>query len=148
MMKAELPHRLRHRVSQKGTARGSRIAGVALSAILAASIAGLVPTDVHAAQVLELPQTAPASSEVPAPPPISPPARARGARSEAAPAGVGSVSDYESQEGDPQASVAAPQASSPFDRRGNRAALTNELMMGALVIGVLAMELHAAHQHR
>lgn len=76
------------------------------------------------------------------------------------PANLGSVDDYEHQEGDDSSSVSSRAASSGFGTAGNfgganlrfdpgnnRQALANNLVLGALVLGLFAMEVQASHQH-
>lgn len=82
------------------------------------------------------------------------------------PANLGSVDDYEHQDGDDSSSsprsassrfsgsgggFATPgnfgAANLQFDPGNDRHALTNNLVLGALVIGLFAIEVQAAHQH-
>ena len=68
------------------------------------------------------------------------------------PSGLGSIDDYESQ-GESSSSTGITSAPSnpridPNGPNGNRQALVNDVILGALVVGLFAMEVHAAHQHR
>jgi hypothetical protein len=65
------------------------------------------------------------------------------------PAALGSIADYENQ--DSEASSAAPLTSSagaPIEHRGAQATVQNEAILGALVLGVIALELTAGNHHR
>jgi len=86
------------------------------------------------------------------------------------PSGLGSIDDYQRQDSSEmrRASVspafaspgfaspgfASPAAimgmpsNGPSDRNGNRAALVNDVVLGALVIGLFALQANAAHQRR
>ncbi len=144
---------LRHRASQKRTRRWSKTLTLALSALLAASIGVLPARTAFADQVLELPQAAAPAS--------SPDGSADGAAVEPEPqrqamtrmpAGLGSIDDYENQgESSNPAGIASPPSNLRIDPNGpnrNREALVNDVILGALAIGLFAMEVHAAHQHR
>jgi hypothetical protein len=71
------------------------------------------------------------------------------------PADLGSVEDYENQ-GEPSSSprfASSPSfASGPstvrIDQGGGRDAMVTNVILGALVIGLFAMEMNAAQQHR
>ncbi len=65
------------------------------------------------------------------------------------PSGLGSIEDYERQ-GEPSSSagIAGARPSLRIDRNNNRQALANDVTLGALAIGLFALEVHAAHQHR
>jgi hypothetical protein len=120
---------------------------------LAASIGVLPARTAFADQVLELPQAAAPAS--------SPDGSADGAAVEPEPqrqamtrmpAGLGSIDDYENQgESSYPAGIASPPSNLRVDPNGpnrNREALVNDVILGALAIGLFAMEVHAAHQHR
>jgi len=124
---------------------------LALAGFLAASV-GLMPARMAVAeQVLELPQNAarlasPDASVEDAAQPENP----RPETIAAMPAGLGSVDDYESQDASSHSTTGAVSRppTAPSERRSNHAALGNDLILGALVLGVLAIELRGAHQHR
>jgi hypothetical protein len=147
MGQPKLPKRLR---------QGSRRSRIAFSAGLAAIISivlSAVPVaNAIAEQTLELPQTAAANSAF-APSEVVADAAPKPQPEVMAPmpAGVGSLADYEDQDSSPQqaqARNAMGSAGSPIDPLGSHPSLGNEVVMGALVLGVLAMELGAAHHHR
>ena len=65
------------------------------------------------------------------------------------PSGLGSVDDYENQgESSYPAAVAGAPSNLRVDPNGNRDALVKDVVLGALVIGLFALEAHAAQQHR
>ena len=138
-----------HRVFGKQLLRGRRMLTLALSAVLVACICILPARTAFADQVLELPATAAPAS--------SPDTSADGARETQPkhhamapmPAGLGSIEDYERQ-GEPSSSagIAGARPSLRIDRNNNRQALANDVILGALAIGLFALEVHAAHQHR
>jgi hypothetical protein len=66
------------------------------------------------------------------------------------PAEIGSIDDYENQ-GEPSspARVGGGTPALRIDGSGNpREALVSNVILGALVIGLFAMEVHEAHQQR
>lgn len=146
-------HGLEHHAPRKRQYRLLRIRRVALALILALSI-GMLPAMVparvaFASQTLELPSSAPSSTSNPSienPPP--PQARIRS--TDPLPPGLGTIDDYEAQDPSYRSSAGsnAPSGNAPAERRANQPALVNEVVVGALVLGVLAMEMHAAHRHR
>ena len=125
--------------------------------------------------VLEIPQmNAPVPTEAPAASEASAPSRsshhaaqAQRAATAPMPANLGSIDDYEHQDGDDSSSYSARAASSgfggagaglgmpgnfgganlQFDRGNDRQALANNLVLGALVLGLFAMEVQASHHH-
>jgi hypothetical protein len=156
------------RVAEKRARRRPKMLRLALSALLAATICGLPATKVaFADQVLELPRV---SAPAPAPLPDAsyssdavaepePPAKRN---LTPLPADLGSVEDYENQ-GDeasssPRFASSSRFASSPgfasgpstirIDQGGGRDAMVTNVILGALVIGLFAMEMNSAHQHR
>jgi hypothetical protein len=144
---------LRHRASQKRVRRWLRSAILVLSVVLAASICVLPARTAFADQVLELPQAAAPAS--------SPDRSADGAAVEPEPqrqamtpmpAGLGSIDDYENQgESSYPAGIASAPSNLRVDPNGpnrNREGMVNDVILGALAIGLFAMEVHAAHQHR
>ena len=136
---------------------------------------GVPSSSAFAAQVLELPHTStPAlSSGLPVDPvePVDDDIPVERATPKAAPrklppmpAGLGSIDDYKNQ-GESESSYpagysagAAPSSSmramgidlnNPLNSpNGNRQTLRNEVMLGALVLGLMALEAHSAHQNR
>jgi hypothetical protein len=147
---------LGHRASHKRMRRGWSTLTVAFLVALVTSICVLPMRTAFADQVLELPQ-APAraaSSDTSrdasryVPDDVAPkPAPHRRAMAPM-PAGLGSIDDYESQDGSSSSSGIAGAGLSPrIDPNRNGDALANEVILGALVIGLFAMEVHAAHQH-
>jgi hypothetical protein len=65
------------------------------------------------------------------------------------PADLGSIDDYENQgEDSPASSRVGGPANVRFGPNENRANLVNDVILGALVIGLFAMEANAAHQQR
>ena len=71
-----------------------------------------------------------------------------------APSAVGSIEDYEHQDSYPYHAGVVSRPAAPIDPganhapEGNHAALGNRAIVGAFVLGVLALELHAADGHR
>lgn len=149
VMSAASINRLMHRVCGKRLLRRRRMLTLALSAVLVACICILPARSAFADQVLELPATAAPAS--------SPDASVDGARETQPkhhamapmPSGLGSIEDYERQ-GEPSSSagIAGARPSLRIDRNNNRQALANDVTLGALAIGLFALEVHAAHQHR
>ena|SRR5579871_461757 len=161
-MSAGLLHALRRPTSQKRASRRPRMLTVAVAALLT-TLVGFAPARMaFAEQVLELPQpTAPSvSSSVPtdegatveksAPREVAP-----------LPSGLGSIDDYENQDSSPRSSRYAAgypagyaangvgaSGGTRIDHRGQPTQLQNEVMLGAVVLGVLAMELSHSHHHR
>ena len=143
-------HCLRRRAPRKRQSRRLSLTVVALSAILAIAVAVIPARMAFAEQVLELPQTA-------APSPTSDSSIESASLAESPhrsvapmPAGLGTIDDYEAEGSSSpySAGSGAPSGNAPVERRASQNTLTNEVVVGALVLGVLAMELHAAHQHR
>ncbi len=121
-----------------------------MSAILAAGIGTLCPTAVSAAQVLEVPQLIAAAST-----PRHSATRVDDAVTEpgpeyavATPEGVGSLDEYESQHTSAHPVLGSLSTAAPVDPKANRSEMGNSILVGALILGVLAMELHATQQHR
>jgi hypothetical protein len=146
---------LRHQASQNRTPRRStlsKLSKLAISALLAASVCGLPATTAFAEQVLEVPRVAaPTPAEAPVDAAVEPDPVHRVMAP--MPSGVGSVNDYETQdESSYPPGALAPSARAPqgafVDPAHNRQALTNDVIMGALVIGLFALEAHSAHQSR
>ena len=140
---------LGHRASQKRVRRWSRLLTVALSAVLAVSICVLPARTAFANQVLELPQTtAPVSSPAASADGAAEPEPQRQAVAPM-PSGLGSVDDYENQgESSYSGGIANAPSNLRIDPNGNRDALVKDVVLGALVIGLFALEAHAARQHR
>lgn len=156
---------LGYRAAEKRGCRRPKKLRLALSAFLAATICGLPATRMaFADQVLELPR---ATAAAPAPDAsysadAVPEPEPRASRNlTPLPADLGSVEDYENQ-GEPSASprfAASPRfGTSPsfaggpspvrIDQGGSRDAMVTNVILGALVIGLFAMEMNADHQHR
>ena len=143
-MKTRALHALRHSLPRSSAWCRKSVSWM-LSGVLALGIVLCGAPVIQAEQILELPPTTSADSPLEAPLP-SRSVRPRSA-DVSAPAGVGSVGDYENQD-DSAAPGAANVTTRPrFERNSNQPALASEIVMGALVLGVLAMELHSAH-HR
>jgi len=125
----------------------------------------------RAEQVLEIPQVKAPATSAPTPAdteatPVSPryprpEAVARRDDAPAIPSNVGSLEEYERQDTDDASSprrnppsgiygpgAALAGANFQIDPGGNRQALTSDLVLGALMLGVFAMEMNEAHQHR
>lgn len=131
------------------TRRLGRILKAALSIALGMALGAMPMASALADQVDEIPQ-----ASVPAPPSdtIEPgPARSAKPREVAPmPAGLGTLEEYEHQ-GDPsyrayRAHAAGSSSNVVFDRTGNRQVATNDIILGALALGLFAMELHAVHR--
>ncbi len=161
-MSAGLLHALRRSTSQKRASRRPRMLTVAIAALLTA-VVGVAPARMaFAEQVLELPQpTAPSLSS--GGPAEAGPAVEKSAPREVAPlpSGLGSIDDYENQDSSSRPSRYATgypagyaangvgaSGGTRIDHRGQPTQLQNEVMLGAVVLGVLAMELGRAHRHR
>lgn len=140
---------LGHRASQRRVRRCSTTLTIALSAVLTASICVLPARMAFADQVLELPQAAaPVSSQYASGAPAAAPEPERQAMAPM-PAGIGSVDEYESQgESSYPAGIASTPSNLHIDPNRNRDGLVKDLVLGALVIGLFALEVHAAQQHR
>jgi hypothetical protein len=125
----------------------SRMLNVALSALLIAMISLMPAKAAFAEQTLELPQTAmPVETALKD---AATPEKTRPEVVQPIPANLGSIDDYENQDGSSYTTNASNSSSPlPPDRRGNRAALTNEVLAGALILGVLALEFGGRHSHR
>ena len=151
-MRKSITHILRVPISQKSRRLRSRL----LSGLLAASI--LILPARHAladGQVLELPrvESAAAAYETPAPLPRVAPPRAEDDRPVA---GMGSLQDYERDDG--QAASQSPSLGGGYassgvaprpERPTNQDALLTDVIVGAVAIGLFALEVHAAqHHHR
>jgi hypothetical protein len=142
---------LRHRESQKRRRRRSKTLIITLAVILAASICGLPTTDAFADQMLELPQVA-APAPMPHPRAVAEPDPESPNRAMAPmPPGLGSIDEYESQ-GDSEGPARLASGPSnlqidPYGPQGNRSSLASNVLLGALTLGLFAMELHAAHRH-
>lgn len=152
----------------------------ALAVSLAASLCIAPITTALADQVLEVPQmAAPATSADASAKDAAPAAHPRHSHHEVTerpkamaplPANLGSVEDYEHQDGEdaPSSSYSRRYSSSgfggqaagfggpggnfaganlQFDPGHDRQALTNNLILGALAIGLFAMEVQASHHH-
>ena len=141
----------------------------AFAGILAFSITVLPVTKAVADQVLELPQTTtPAAAAAPDVSTVAPITHYRhnqsalGDSEAPTPANLGSIDDYEHQGEADQSSYrsSSPYASSggglggnysgatlQFESGDSREALTNNLILGAVVLGLFAMEVESAH-HR
>ena len=152
---------LRHLATQKSCRRGRKVLSktppMALMALLIASILVLPASRALAdGQILELPQVAEAR---PQPQPsrrprvASPPAEV----ADAPIPGMGTLQDYEHQDdrpaqNPPQSSASLAMGGSNgaivVDPGGNRDALINDAILGAVAIGLFALEVHAAHHHR
>jgi hypothetical protein len=143
---------LRHHASQNRTRRWSRTLTLALSALLAVSTCALPATSAFAEQVLELPQAAAQTPSADAPAEAEAEPKPRRQAMTPMPAGLGSIDDYENQgESSYPAGIASPPPNLRVDPNGpnrNREGLVNDVILGALAIGLFAMEVHAAHQHR
>ena len=143
-----------------------------LAAVLATTISLLPATKVLADQVLVLPQmtTPTAAPDLSSPAPVYAPDHRRNPSAKRTPeaplpANLGSIEDYEHQgeEDRPSYSGTSSYASSNFQGGGfggnyggttlqfepgnSREALTNNLILGAVVLGLFAMEVDAAHHH-
>ncbi len=149
-MSAASIHRLGHPWSEKRPRRGLDRMTIVLSAVLAAMIAMVPAATAFCDQVLELPQpAAPVASTDASTNNAASPEQPRNQASAPMPAGLGSIADYENQ--DSEASSAAPLTSSagaPIEHRGAQATVQNEAILGALVLGVIALELTAGNHHR
>jgi hypothetical protein len=141
---------LGHSASQKRVRRWLRSSILVLSVVLAASICVLPARMAFAAQVLELPAD-PASSPDGSADRAGEPLPHRHAMAPT-PSGLGSIDDYERQGESPSSAGIGSAGSNPrIDPNGpnrDRQALVNNVILGALAIGLFAMEVHAAHQHR
>jgi hypothetical protein len=146
---------LRHQASQNRTPRRSalsKLSKLAISAVLAVSVCGLPATTALAEQVLEVPRvTAPTPAEAPMEAAVEPDPVHRVMAP--MPSGVGSVNDYETQdESSYLVGATSPSISrangARIDPSGNRQSLTNEVILGAVVIGLFALEAHSANQRR
>lgn len=141
---------LGHCASRKRMRRWARLSVLALSTVIAVSICILPARTTFADQVLELPQAvAPASyrDASAADGAAEPPPRRQAMAP--MPSGLGSLDDYERQgESDRPAGLASGPSNVRIDPNGNREALANDIILGALVIGLFALEMHAAHQNR
>lgn len=149
VMSAASINRLMHRVSGKRLLRWRRMLTLALSAVLAAGICVLPARSAFADQVLELPPTAAPASSRDASVDAAPEPEPKHHAMAPLPAGLGSIEDYE-QQGEPSSSagIAGARPSLRIDPNNNRQALANDVILGALAIGLFALEVHAAHQHR
>jgi hypothetical protein len=149
-MSAASIHRLGHSSSEKRARRMLARVTIVLSAVLAAMIA-MVPAAIALGdQVLELPQpAAPAASADASTNNAASPQRLRNEASAPMPAGLGSIADYENQDSDASgAATATSPAGAPIEHRGPQATVQNEAILGALVLGVIALELTAGNHHR
>jgi len=124
----------------------------ALVAIIAMSMC-LVPAEMAFADpVLELPQLATASTPMNASADETAPPRRRAKAP--MPKGLGTLQDYERDtESAPSPRSSAGLATTPTNQRfegnsNNGQTLAQNVIFGALVLGLFAMELHTAHQHR
>jgi hypothetical protein len=149
VMDAASLDRLGQRAPQKRVRRPSTMVIRMLSALLAVAIGAIPARVAFAGQTLELPQTAAPVTSASTPigdtttPEPQPQAIA------ALPAGLGSIDDYESQDSDARPAPTANRvASRPFDRQSNHPSMANDVILGALILGVLAMELSGGHRHR
>lgn len=148
---------LRDPVTQKSGRRVSRILSMVLSTVLAASILALPATKALAdGQVLELPQVANAPSESApvvrrrhvAPPPTQ-------MADAPMPAGMGTLQDYEHQDDSTAQNSSSPSSFAiggsngavGVDPNGNRDALIGDAILGAVAIGLFALEVHQARRH-
>jgi hypothetical protein len=160
-------HSLRHRAYQKRHARRLRFPALAAVLMLTASMV-MLPAERALAdgQVLELPQTTTAS----APPstPYAAPAPAAYPADEAAPEpapepaevadatpppGVGDINDYMHQDGQPaqshgQTGYAQPYPGSHPDPHSNPPSLATTAIVGAIAVGLIALDVYASHHHR
>ena len=143
---------LRHNAPGNRSCRTIRTLSSALAFVLAAGIFLLPARMVLADQILELPPTG--APDVTPPPPEST-TRPETARKVMAPmpADLGSIDDYENQDEPTRrssnnafASANAP-LNVPFDPNRNRAALTNEVILSVLAIGLYTLEARSANQH-
>ena len=141
-----------------------RIPAVVLSGLITLSMLALPLRNAFAdGQVLELPQVSsaaiasPVTSDDGLAPPVSA-SRHNSTHQQVAdstpPPGVGSLADYMHQsdeDSSPYAGSAGAMPMSPgaggFDSNGNRSAMVNNVILGALALGLFAYEIHAAHQH-
>jgi hypothetical protein len=145
-MKGEPIYALRRRGSSKRAIRMSQMLNIALSALLIAMV-GLMPAKAaFADQTLELPQTAVPVETALADAPIA--EKARPEALSPIPANLGSIDDYENQDGSSYAANTSTSSPLPVERRGNQTALRNEVLAGALILGVLALEFGGSHHHR
>lgn len=142
---------LRHPASQKRVRRRSITFIVPLSALLAVSILTLPAPSVFAEQVLEVPQTAASTPLRDAPIDAEPEPEPQHRALAPMPSGLGSIQDYENQDESDRPVGFSNNPSNvridQFGSSGNRSALANNVLLGALAIGLFAMELHAAHRH-
>jgi hypothetical protein len=148
---------LRYPAHQKRHRRATRFSALALTLTLALSIVAIPPGPALAGgQVLELPQAA-APSSPPAPtyetPPPSAPAPEPSEVADAAPPpGVGGIDDYMHQDGQPpstsQAGNAQSYSSQQPDPRANRSSATTDAIVAAVALGMIALDIYAAHHHR
>ncbi len=149
VMSAASINRLMHRVCGKRLLRRRRMLTLALSAVLVACICILPARRAFADQVLELPATAAPASSPDASVGGAPEPEPKHRTMAPMPSGLGSIEDYERQ-GEPSSSagIAGARPNLHIDPSGNRQALANDVILGALAIGLFALEVHAAHQHR
>lgn len=145
---------LGHRISQKWARRWSSALILALSAVVSVSICVLPARTALAEQILELPQESASPASVDAPAEVEPQPKPRRQPVTPIPSGVGSIEEYESQgESDGPARFASGPSNPQIDvygttgLSGNRGRMVNNVLLGALALGLLAMELHAAHHH-
>ena len=148
----------------KMSRRRSPVASLVLSAFITLSMLVLPVRSAFAdGQVLELPQVSSAAVASPTTSddylaPQTPVSRHRSNRQQVAdetpPPGVGSLADYMHQsdeDSSPYPASAGAMSMSPaavgFDTSGDRSATVNNVILGALALGLFAYEIHAAHQH-
>jgi len=149
-MSAGLVHALRRLTSQKRARRRFSMLTLPLAALLIILVGVMPVRMVQAEQVLELPTSgAPAAASDASPDDVVAYEKSAPKAVAPMPSGLGSIDDYETQDSSPYAANSAgTRGTTHVDHRGQQSALVDEVMVGALVIGVLAMELNSAHHHR
>jgi hypothetical protein len=134
--------------------RLSKIPTKALAAILAMSICVTEAGMAFADPVLELPQLATTSTPIDTAADETAPVKPRPRETVAMPKELGTLQDYERESdsdpavGNSQGFASSAPANRRFEANPSGQTLAQNVIIGALMLGVFAMELHAAHQHR
>ena len=152
---------LRHPAHQKRHGRRMRFRVLVAVLTLAASLIALPAERALAAgQVLELPQATAPSAPAPAPyaaPPSEPAPPAPAEVADASPPpGVGGIDDYMHQDGQPHSANQSGYAQGygqsyssqqPDPRNSNPPSATTEAIVGAVALGLIVLDIYAAHHH-
>lgn len=148
---------LRQVAHQKRHFRATRLSALGIALTVALSIVAIPAGPALAGgQVLELPQAAAPSSPPPAPAYETPPPSAAAPEpAEVAdatpPPGVGGIDDYMHQDGQPPSSSHARNAQSYSSQQpdpyANRSSATTDAIVAAVALGMIALDIYAAHHH-